>query len=111
MDIKALTQKALFNIKTFTPKVLCKVSLLEKGLCYISLFFLALIPFTDLVLRNFNLPIPHAKGLISHLFLVAAFVSAMLTAKSKEHISISAIQYIKNEKIKQVLVFIGVLDD
>ena len=90
-------------------KIKLGLSRLEKIICYASLSLLAIIPIADLILRQFNLPIPDAASLISHFFLVAAFVAAMLTALSGKHISITAIQYIKNEKVKQIFVFAGTL--
>ena len=74
---------------------------LEKGICYGSLLLLALIPFAELVLRQFNASIPAARSMITHLFLVVGFFAAMLTAQSGEHITISTIQFIKNDKAKK----------
>ena len=80
-----------------------KISWLEKGICYGSLSVLVLVPFTDLILRQFKLTIPSSVAIITHFFLVVGFFAAMLTAKSGAHISITAVQYIKNEKIKSIL--------
>jgi len=55
--------------------------LLEKTICYGSLFLLALIPFLDMVLRHFRLAIPASKSFMIHLFLVLGFFAAMLTVK------------------------------
>ena len=85
------------------------VSWLENGICYASLSLLALIPFAELVLRQFNMAIPASKAAITHLFLVAGFFSAMITSKSGEHISITAVQYIKNENVKRVCRFASAL--
>jgi len=82
-----------------------KLSWLENGICFGSLSLLALIPFAELVLRQFKMAIPASKGLITHLFLVAGFFAAMITSKTGEHISITAVQYIKNDKIKRALEF------
>jgi tripartite ATP-independent transporter DctM subunit len=85
------------------------LSWLEKGICFGSLLLLALIPLTEMTLRQFRMTIPASKAIITHLFLVAGFFAAMLTAKSAQHISITAIQYIKSDKVKQVLEFISTL--
>ena len=86
-----------------------KLSWLENGICFGALSLLALIPFTELVLRQFKLAIPASKGLITHLFLVSGFFAAMITAKAGEHISITAIEYIKHKKVKQFLEFTSAL--
>jgi len=85
------------------------MSWLEKGICFVSLSLLALIPFAELVLRQFRMAIPASKLLLTHLFLVAGFFAAMLTSKSGEHISITAVQYIKNDRIKRVFEFASAL--
>jgi tripartite ATP-independent transporter DctM subunit len=85
------------------------MSWLEKGICFGALALLALIPMTELVLRQFRMTIPAFKSIITHLFLVAGFFAAMLTAKDAQHISITAIQYIKSDKAKQILEFISTL--
>ncbi|MDR2716681.1 MAG: TRAP transporter large permease subunit [Treponema sp.] len=86
-----------------------KISRLEKGLCYGSLSLLALIPLTELVLHRFKMAIPGSKSLMAHLFLALGFFAAMLTAQSGEHISITAIQYIRNDKAKRILQYISTL--
>jgi len=86
-----------------------RISWLEKGICFCSLSLLALIPIVELLLHRFNLTISGSRAMITHLFLVAGFFAAMHTTKHSEHISISAIQYLKNEKIKQILITTGTL--
>jgi tripartite ATP-independent transporter DctM subunit len=86
-----------------------KISWLEKGICFGTLFLLAMIPLTELVLRQFRMTIPAYKAIIVHLFLVAGFFTAMLTAKSAKHITITAIQYIKNDKVKRIFELISTL--
>ena len=83
-----------------------KISWLENLICFGSLSVLTLLPFTELVLRHFKLIIPNSNFLIIHFFLVAAFFAAMLTAKDRAHISITAVQYIRNDKVKSILFFI-----
>ena len=86
-----------------------RASWLEKGICFGSLSLLALIPFAELVLRQFKMAIPSSKLLMTHLFLVAGFFAAMLTSKTGEHISITAVQYIKNDRIKRAFGFASAL--
>ncbi|MDR1838121.1 MAG: TRAP transporter large permease subunit [Treponema sp.] len=86
-----------------------KISWLEKGICFLSLSLLALIPIIELVLRQFHSTIPDSKAIIIHIFLVAGFFAAMHTTKSGEHISITAVQYLKNDKAKQLLATAGTL--
>jgi tripartite ATP-independent transporter DctM subunit len=86
-----------------------KISWLERGICYGSLAFLTLIPFAELVLGRFNLAIPDSKGILIHIFLVLGFFAAMITAKTGEHIAITAVQLIKKDKIKHTLEFASTL--
>jgi tripartite ATP-independent transporter DctM subunit len=86
-----------------------KLSWIENIICFCSLSLLALIPFVELVLRQFRLTITDSNAILAHFFLVAGFFAAMLTTRSGEHISIKAVQYIKNDKIKKTLVFICTL--
>jgi len=83
-----------------------KLSWIENTICFSVLALLALIPFTELVLRQFNLTISGVHLIITHLFLAAGFFAAMRTARSGEHIAISANQFIKNDKIKKMLFLI-----
>ena len=85
------------------------VSRLEKGICYGALALLALIPFAELILRQFWIAIPDSKALMTHFFLLLGFFAMMLTAKSGEHISITASQFIKSASLKKILEFITTL--
>jgi tripartite ATP-independent transporter DctM subunit len=85
------------------------ISRLENAICFGSLFLLALVPFTEIILRQFNLTIPEANAIITHFFLVTGFFCAMLTAKYGEHISITAVNYITNDKIRKTLKLICTL--
>jgi tripartite ATP-independent transporter DctM subunit len=91
-----------------TP-VLKVLSRLEKGICFGSLVLLAMIPFTEMILRRFRMAIPDSKALMTHFFLVLGFFAMMLTAKTGEHISITANQFIKNEKLKKNQEFVTTL--
>jgi tripartite ATP-independent transporter DctM subunit len=84
-------------------------SRLEKFLCYGTLSLLALVPFSEFILRRAGIIIPNSRGIIIHLFLVLGFLAAMMTAKSGEHIAIGIVQYLKNEKIKRFLAVFGTL--
>ena len=82
---------------------------LEMYICFAALAFLVLIPFLNFLFSKIKLPIPNANFLLTHFFLVSSMLAAMLTAKNGEHISITAVQFIKSEKIKGILVFIVTL--
>jgi len=60
-------------------------------------------------LRQFKLAIPASTSLITHLFLVAGFFAAMITSQTGEHISITAVQYIRHDKTKRTLEFTSAL--
>jgi C4-dicarboxylate transporter, DctM subunit len=85
------------------------LSRLEKGICYGALSLLALIPLIELVLHRFKMAIPDSKSLMAHLFLAVGFFAAMLTAQSGEHISITAIHYIRNDKLKRIFEYVSTL--
>ena len=76
---------------------------IEKGICYIALTLMALLPVAEVILRPFNIGIPYSRAFLIRLFLITGFFAAMLTTKAKEHISIVLVQFAKNEKIKGVL--------
>ena len=82
------------------------VLFLEQGICYAALGLLALIPVAENLLLRFNIAIPASKSLLIHLFLVLGFFAAMITTKTREHIAITVVQFIKNEKIKQTMAFV-----
>jgi len=86
-----------------TFKLSLSLTVLEKAICFCSLSLLALIPLIELLLHQFKSTIPDSRAIITHLFLVSGFFTAMLTAKYGEHISITAVQFIKSEKVKRIL--------
>ena len=77
-----------------------KAGQLEKGICYIALIIMALLPVLSVLLKPFNLVIPFSSIYMTRFFLIASLFAAMLTTGVKEHISITIVQYIKNERIK-----------
>ncbi|MDR1429593.1 MAG: TRAP transporter small permease, partial [Spirochaetaceae bacterium] len=79
------------------------LSRIEHGVCYAALVLLALVPVLEALLRQFSLTISSSRALTTHMFLVLGLFAAMITTKSKEHISIAVVQYIKNEKLKTLL--------
>ncbi|MCL2276998.1 MAG: TRAP transporter large permease subunit [Treponema sp.] len=86
-----------------------KISWLEYLICFSSLSFMALVPFIEIILRQFSMTIPGSDTILTHLLLITAIFAAMLTEKTGEHISITAVQFIKSEKIKKTLVIICTL--
>jgi len=86
-----------------------KLSWIENAICFGALTLLALLPFIELILNKFDFTIPGFNAILVHIFLVVGFFAAMQTAKSGEHISITAVQYIKNDKIKNIFVLVCAL--
>jgi len=84
-------------------KILRYLSTLEKAICFGALSLLAMMPIVELILRQFKSTIPDSRAIIAHLFLVSGFFTVMITSKYGEHISIAAVQYIKDEKVKRIL--------
>jgi tripartite ATP-independent transporter DctM subunit len=76
---------------------------LEKGICYGVLILMALVPAAEILIRPFGGVIPASQGMMTHLFLVAGLFAAMLTTRTNEHISIAVVQYLRNEKLKNLL--------
>jgi tripartite ATP-independent transporter DctM subunit len=76
---------------------------LENGVCYGALVLLTLVPLAEALCRQMKLSIPDSKAFLTHIFLVLGLFAAMITTKSKEHLSIAVVQYIKSEKIKKAL--------
>ncbi|GHT48951.1 TRAP transporter subunit DctM [Spirochaetia bacterium] len=100
--------KSRSNLMTLTKCIATKtVSVsgkLEKIICYGSLAFLAILPCAESLLRIlFHSGVPSSPELIVHLLLVLGLFSGMLTTKSGDHLSISIIQFIKDDKIKKIL--------
>ena len=79
---------------------------IEKGFCYAALALMAILPAAEVLLRPFNIAIPHSRSILIRLFLISGLFAAMLTTGAKEHISIAIIQYAKNEKVKKTLSFL-----
>ncbi|GMO27012.1 MAG: TRAP transporter large permease subunit [Termitinemataceae bacterium] len=75
----------------------------EKIVCYSSLAFLALIPCAESIMRIvFRSGIPSSSILTTHFLLVLGLFAGMIATKGGDHLSISVIQFIKNEKLKRV---------
>ena len=70
---------------------------------------MALVPVADIVLRLFNIFIPFSRHFMVRLFLVSSLLAAMLTTKGREHISITLVQYIKNESLKKAISSVAAL--
>ncbi len=76
------TSPAPPRVKTFLLKI-------ENGVNYVSLFLLALIPATEVVLRTFfRTGIPDSSGYVYHLVFLLTFIGGALTARENRHLSI-----------------------
>ena len=76
------TSPAPPRVKTFLVKI-------ENGVNYVSLFLLALIPATEVVLRTFfRTGIPDSSGYVYHLVFLLTFIGGALTARENRHLSI-----------------------
>ena len=77
---------------------------IEAGICNFSLAIIALLLFVSACLRLvFHTALGSTAALTTHLLLVTALFSAMITTKNENHLSIGIVQYIKNQKIKTFL--------
>jgi len=78
--------------------------ILEDGICYGALIFITLLPVADLLSGViFQSGIPSAQDMTAQFLLVLSLLSAMITTRNKEHLSIGLVHYIKNEKILNIL--------
>ena len=75
---------------------------IEKGFCYASLALMALLPTMEALFKPFGIVIS-TRYLMIRFFMISSLLAAMLTTKAKDHISIAIIQYLKNERIKNIL--------
>jgi tripartite ATP-independent transporter DctM subunit len=87
---------------SFSP--LAVLGKIEKGLCYAALVFLVLIAASEAAARLFGASIPASNGLLIHFLLLLGLFSGMLTARTGDHLSIVLFQFVKNEKVKRILV-------
>jgi len=83
-----------------------KITWLENFICFTALSLMAVVPFIEFILRLFDHTISGSGAFINHSLLLAALFAAMITAKSGEHIYVTAVQLIKNENFKKVLAVI-----
>jgi tripartite ATP-independent transporter DctM subunit len=88
--------------------------IIEDWIAWGSLILLALIPFSEMIARVFfKTGIPSSYHIMVHLLLALGLVSGMITTRNSgstdnapdqsEHLSISFLQYLSNEKVKKVL--------
>ena len=77
--------------------------LIEKGVCVVALVSLVLISAAESIARLLGTGVPAATGLLTHLLLLLGLFSGMYTAGAKQHLAITLIQYVKNEKIRQII--------
>ncbi|MDR0409563.1 MAG: TRAP transporter large permease subunit [Spirochaetaceae bacterium] len=74
---------------------------LESGICNTALTLIALLLFVNSLLRLvLHTTLGGAAFFTTHLLLVTALFSAMITTKNENHLSIGIVHYIKNKKIQ-----------
>jgi tripartite ATP-independent transporter DctM subunit len=89
----------------------------EDFICNAALVLLALVPASEALLRflsgtliefGIRIPngIPSSSELTTHLLLAAGLLSGMIATREKEHLSIGLVQYVNNQKIKNILAII-----
>ncbi|MDR1362780.1 MAG: TRAP transporter large permease subunit [Spirochaetaceae bacterium] len=76
----------------------------ESGICNTALALIALTLFANAFLRLiFHTTLGGVSFFTTHLLLVTALFSAMITTKNENHLSIGIVHYIKNEKVHTFL--------
>jgi tripartite ATP-independent transporter DctM subunit len=74
---------------------------IEQGLCFFSLFFLTVIPVSEIVARIvFKTGVPNSSWIMEQMLLAIGLFAGMITTKKSEHLSISLIQILPG-KIKK----------
>ncbi|MDR0451610.1 MAG: TRAP transporter small permease, partial [Treponema sp.] len=67
--------------------------IVEQGLCFVSLFFLTVIPAAEVVARIvFKTGVPNSAWIMEQMLLSIGLFAGMITTKKSEHLSISLIQ-------------------
>ncbi|MDR2601827.1 MAG: TRAP transporter large permease subunit [Spirochaetaceae bacterium] len=75
---------------------------IENGVCYLALALLSLLPLAEAVARLvFHTGIPAEQLIVCQLLLVVSMISAMITTRSKNHLSIGLLHYVKNDSLKK----------
>jgi tripartite ATP-independent transporter DctM subunit len=96
------------NMKKITAAAFNRIGHIESGLCNASVVMITLILFTNTVMRLlFRTTLSGTAFYTTHLLLVAAMFSAMITAKNENHLSIGLVHYIKNEKVTRFFAVTG----
>ncbi|MDR1148583.1 MAG: TRAP transporter large permease subunit [Spirochaetaceae bacterium] len=77
---------------------------IESGICNTAIVLIALLLFLNAILRLvFHTTLGDTAFFTTHLLLVSALFSAMITTKNENHLSIGIIHYIKNKKVETFL--------
>jgi len=85
------------------PSVSSIFGSIEKGVCIIALVSLVVIAAAEAVARLFHSGVPAANGLLIHTLLLLGLFSGMYTSGTGDHLSISLIHFIKNEKTLRII--------
>ena len=88
------TQNSLFSI----------LGKIEKIVCIAAIAALVLIAISEATARLFGTYIPASTSLMIHILLLLGLFTGMYTTGTKEHLSIVLVQYIKNEKLKRIII-------
>ena len=79
---------------------------IEKYICITAIAALVLIAATEAITRLIGASVPASGGLLAHFLLALGLFSGMFTAKTGEHLSITLVQYLKNEKTRRIMTVI-----
>ena len=75
----------------------------EKAVCIIAIVSLVLISSAESIARILGTTVPASTGLLTHILLLLGLFAGMYTAGAKQHLSITIIQYVKNEKVRHII--------
>ena len=80
---------------------------IEEWICYVFICLLALLPAAESVARLIlKTGVPSSPDLTIHFLLVLGLLSGMITTRQKQHLSITIVDILFNEKIKNIIAVI-----
>ena len=87
--------------KQFSPSSV--LGAVEQGVCVAALVALVCIAAAEALARLFGATVPASANLLTHLLLLLGLFSGMYTSRAGEHLSISLVRHIKQEKLKRAI--------
>ena len=78
----------------------------ERVICVVAIAALVLIATAEVLAKLFGTTVPASTGLLAHFLLLLGLFAGMYTAGTKQHLAIVLVQYIKNERARQIIALV-----